>query len=112
MLVMKNEISRKEFLNKLPLLGIALVGGGVFLHSCSKSKTDEDPCGDLSKLTEAEKQTRKDFQYIAKSQFPDKLCSNCQLWIAPEQGKTCGGCEIMEGPINPNGYCTAWVKVE
>jgi hypothetical protein len=109
---MKVKITRKEFLKRLPLLGAAFIGGGYILNSCSGSKTDEDPCADLSKLTEEEKQTRKDFQYIAKSQFPDKLCSNCELWLTPEAGKTCGGCEIMEGPINPNGYCTAWVKME
>jgi hypothetical protein len=108
---MKDDITRKEFLKKLPVIGLAFLGGGLALQSCSKSKTDEDPCADLSKLTEDEKQTRKDFQYIAKSQFPDKLCSNCELWLAPETCKTCGGCEIMEGPINPNGYCTAWVKM-
>ena len=107
---MKNNINRKEFLKKLPLLGIVLFGSGLFFHSCKKSETKEDPCADLSKLTPEEKQTRKDFQYAAKSKFPDKLCTNCELWLAPEQGQTCGGCEIMEGPIHPNGYCTAWVK--
>ncbi len=107
---MNDKMNRKDFLKKLPLLGIAFVGGGLFLQSCGQSKTDEDPCSDLSKLTEEEKQTRKDFEYVAKSPFPDKLCSNCELWIAPGEGKTCGGCEIMQGPINPNGYCTAWAK--
>ena len=108
---MKNIITRKAFLKQLPALGTAIIGGGLFLQSCSKSKTDEDPCADLSKLTAEEKQTRTDFQYIAKTKFPDKLCSNCELWLAPGEGKTCGGCDIMQGPINPNGYCTAWVKI-
>jgi len=107
---MSEKMNRKEFLKKLPLIGIAFVGGGLLLQSCGQSKTDEDPCSDLSKLTEEEKQTRKDFEYVAKSPFPDKLCSNCELWIAPGEGKVCGGCEIMQGPINPNGYCTAWAK--
>jgi hypothetical protein len=107
---MKNKISRKDFLKRLPYIGIALFSGGLVIQSCSKSETDEDPCSDLSKLTEDEKQTRKDFEYLAKSPFPDKLCSNCELWVAPEAGKTCGGCEIMEGPINPNGHCTGWAK--
>jgi hypothetical protein len=108
---MKNEISRKEFLEKLPLLGIAFAGGWLLLHSCSKSETDEDPCADLSKLTAEEKQTREDFEYVSKSPFPDKLCDNCELWLNPEEGKFCGGCEIMEGPIHPKGYCNAWVEV-
>ena len=107
---MKNKITRKEFLKQLPTFGMAIVGTGLFLQSCSKSKTDDDPCADLSKLTADEKQTRKDFEYVSKSQFPDKLCDNCQLWLGAEEGKICGGCEIMEGPIHPKGYCNAWVK--
>ena len=103
-------MNRKDFLKKLPLLCVAFAGSGLLLKSCGQSTTDEDPCSDLSKLSADEKQTRNDFRYISKSQFPDQLCSNCELWIAPEEGKTCGGCEIMEGPINPNGYCSAWVK--
>jgi hypothetical protein len=108
---MKSKITRKEFLKQLPMLGVAVVGGGLFLQGCSKSKTDEDPCADLSKLTPEEKQTRKDFQYVAKSPFPDKLCDNCELWIAPGEGIICGGCDIMDGPIHPKGHCSAWVEV-
>lgn len=109
---MKNKINRKEFLKKLPLLGLTIVGGGFILQNCAKSKTDEDPCADLSKLSEEEKQTRKDFEYVSKSQFPDKLCDNCELWVAPEEGTICGGCEIMEGPIHPKGYCNVWAKID
>ena len=108
---MKNKINRKEFLKQLPILGIALFGSGLFLQSCSKSKTEEDPCSDLSKLTEDEKETRKDFEYVSKSPYPEKLCDNCELWLAPEEGNFCGGCEIMEGPIHPKGYCNAWVEI-
>ena len=108
---MKNKMNRKEFLKRLPAIGAAFVGGGIFIQSCRESETSEDPCADLSKLSAEEKQTRKDFQYVAKSQFPDKLCDNCELWVKPENGTICGGCEIMEGPIHPKGYCNAWVKV-
>lgn len=105
---MKNNITRKDFLKKLPLVGVAIFSGGALLQSCSKSK-EEDPCADLSKLTEEEKQTRKEFEYVAKSPYPEKLCDNCEFWLNPAEGEFCGGCEIMEGPINPKGYCTAWV---
>jgi hypothetical protein len=108
---MKNKITRGEFLKQLPILGAVLIGSGLFLQSCSKSKTDEDPCADLSKLTAEEKQTRDDFEYVSKSPNPDQLCDNCELWIAPAEGEICGGCDIMAGPIHPKGYCTAWVKI-
>jgi hypothetical protein len=108
---MKKEISRKDFLKKLPLLGIAVFSGGILLQKCSNSKTDEDLCSDVSKLTQDEIQTRQEFGYVAKSPYPEKLCDNCELWIKPEEGKFCGGCEIMEGPIHPKGYCTAWAAM-
>jgi hypothetical protein len=108
---MKNKITRKEFIKQLPVLGMVLVGSGLFLQSCSKSKTDEDPCSDLSKLTESEKESRKGYEYVSKSPFPDKLCDNCEFWLAPEKDQLCGGCEIMEGPIHPKGYCNGWAII-
>jgi len=107
---MDNKMNRKEFLKQLPILGIALCSGGLLLQGCSKSQTEEDPCADVSTLTAEEKQTRKDFEYVSKSPFPDKLCENCELWVAPKEGNFCGACEIMEGPIHPKGYCNSWVK--
>ena len=92
---MKNDMTRKEFLEKLPLVSVAFFGSWMLFQNCSKSTTDEDPCSDLSGLTEEEKQTRNQYEYVAKSPLPNQLCSNCALWIAPETGKTCGGCEIM-----------------
>lgn len=108
---MKNKINRKEFLKQLPIIGIALFGSGLFFQSCKKSETKEDPCSDLSKLTADEKETRNDFEYVPKSPFPEKLCNNCDLWLEPQEGTLCGGCEIMEGPIHPEGYCNVWVEI-
>jgi hypothetical protein len=34
----------------------------------------------------------------------EKQCSNCAQFIPP------GACKVVEGTINPQGYCLAWVK--
>jgi hypothetical protein len=34
----------------------------------------------------------------------DKQCSNCLQFVPP------ASCKVVEGTINPNGYCLAWVK--
>jgi hypothetical protein len=117
---MKN-LNRREFIlkNLAPVAGMAILGG--LLSGCKKSDqkettektvTDEDPCNDLSQLTEEEKAIREELEYVAKSPFPEKVCDNCAVWIKPEEGKLCGGCEIMAGPVNPKGHCASWVETE
>jgi hypothetical protein len=34
----------------------------------------------------------------------DQRCSNCLQFVAPSS------CKVVDGTINPNGYCIAWVK--
>lgn len=34
----------------------------------------------------------------------NKKCSDCLQFVAPDS------CKVVEGTINPNGYCLAWVK--
>ncbi len=34
----------------------------------------------------------------------DKKCANCTNFIAPN------ACKLVDGNINPNGWCTLWVK--
>jgi hypothetical protein len=70
----------------------------------------EAGCNDLSGLTEADIQMRQTLQYVDESPEPEKLCSNCQLFIAPEGDAACGGCQVIKGPIAPGGYCTSWAQ--
>ena len=119
---MKNEITRKEFLKQISLMGTTALAAGLILSACGSSekkaegeaetKAPEDPCSDLSGLTEDEKAVRDEFEYVAETPIPEERCDNCALWIEPEPGSECGGCQIMAGPIHPGGYCTAWVAME
>ena len=34
----------------------------------------------------------------------EQRCSNCLQFVAP------ASCKVVDGTINPNGYCIAWVK--
>lgn len=118
-----DKVTRKDFLKQLSLLGVVTAGAGSLLSACggsqeeqppagkdtsTASKQTEDPCSDLSGLTDQEKQTRKQFQYVAESPNPEKLCSNCSLYTQPEGESPCGGCTLIKGAIHPDGYCTAW----
>ncbi|RJQ22614.1 MAG: hypothetical protein C4560_02175 [Nitrospiraceae bacterium] len=116
----ENRLSRRTFLG-LTLLGCLSLGGVSFLASCQKKPDAEkqgaegmakggpaagDPCADISGLTEQEKQTRVANSYVGKSTIEGKQCSNCNLFSS---GTPCGTCSLVRGPINPDGYCNAWV---
>ncbi len=116
----KHTASRRAFLEKLAALGLASLGGSVFLAGCAgKEEQSATPpaetavtCNDVSGLSPEVRQQREQLiqtlQYVEQSPYPDKVCSNCAFWKAPPEGQTCGGCQLIPGPINPNGYCTSW----
>ncbi len=126
---MKKGLTRKEFLQQLGILGAASAGAVTFLSSCGgnnkqpaegsnnqqtpksvDNKANQgDPCTDVSNLSEADLQNRKNLEYVGSSPYPDKRCDNCNFYIAPTGSEPCGTCQVVKGPINPKGHCTAWV---
>jgi hypothetical protein len=114
-------MNRKEFLQYCLSLGITVAGSQMFFQGCNQKSENEassdpvqatDPCEDLSMLSEEQLEVRKNFEYVNKTPYPEKRCDNCSLWIAPEEGEKCGGCQIMDGPIKAEAYCNAWVPAE
>lgn len=121
-----DKLTRRQFV-QTAAAGAGFLTLGALLAGCDKGGGDaaggaaggeapkgEAPsaaldCTDVSGLSEADKKTRDAFKYVEKSPDPKKLCSNCQLYLQPEGGSGCGGCTIVKGPINPDGYCASWV---
>ncbi len=118
---MKNEsIDRKDFFKKVSLFGISAIGASTLLKACGGSdeapaptvEAEEiDPCADLTGLSESDIAMRESLQYVAETPNPEERCDNCQLWIEPEAGSPCGGCQIMAGPFHPGGWCISWVPM-
>ncbi|MEX0822255.1 MAG: high-potential iron-sulfur protein [Rhodothermales bacterium] len=119
--------SRRSFLQKLTALGTAGVITPVVLSACggggdeaasgdaaTGGETSEAgfSCMDTSGLTDAQIQQRESTNYVDESPNPDQLCSNCQLYTQPEAGAQCGGCQVVPGPIHPDGYCDLWVAAQ
>jgi hypothetical protein len=121
------ELSRRNFLMRSAVLGSAALGSGALLAACGGGAEEAAPvmeeapadeamageeaavsCNDLTGLTDAEIEMRNTLQYVDVSEFPDKVCDNCQLYIVPEEGAVCGGCQIIKGPVAPKGYCASW----
>jgi hypothetical protein len=123
--MVKEIISRKEFLQRCVLTGLAVVGGGSLVSACgggeekgesggtshetaTQTTGSDDPCVDYSELSETDLQMRKSLKYAEKSTETSKNCENCKFYTAPEAGSQCGGCTLFKGPVHPGGYCSSW----
>lgn len=111
------KIDRKKFLKSAAALSFTGLGAITFLSGCGKKKEESGetkeasgPCSDLSGLTDSEKETRDLYRYVTHSPHEDKKCHLCNYFTPPAAGAQCGTCQIVKGPINPDGYCTSWVK--
>ena len=126
---MKDKMTRVEFLQSLALIGFGVVSSGALISSCGgggeeestqtasrpkqrrpkESTSPADPCADVGGLTDTELTMRNEtLKYVAESPEPGKRCDNCKFWEPAANGASCGGCQLIKGPINPKGYCTSW----
>lgn len=110
-----SNFSRRDFIVRGTLLGGFVAAGSSFLAACNKDKGGGDAaapaalsCNDTSKLDDAAKGMRTTLGYVDKSVQAGKNCGNCKLYKAAMPGQ-CGGCTLLQGPINPEGYCNSWV---
>ena len=96
-----------ESLNRrraLMTMGVTLLAPAALLR-CKKPLV----CTDTSGLTAEEAAVRTTLAYVDKSPDPSKPCSGCALYKPAGEGQ-CGGCQVMKGPIHPEGTCKSWVK--
>jgi hypothetical protein len=109
-----DRISRKDFLVKGLVTGAAVVGAGAILAACKKEEKKAEAsaasCNDVTGLSPDDIQQRTNLQYVDQTPDPSKRCDGCALYVAPAAGATCGGCNLIKGPISPAGYCTSWVQ--
>jgi hypothetical protein len=101
----ETKLSRRTTLRVLGMVPLMSAG----LAACG-GKTEPDSCNDVSALSDAEKKARNALQYTDKSPHADKHCKDCNLYLPAADASQCGGCQVVKGPIHPNGYCTAFVK--
>ena len=82
-------------------------GGG---KAGGSDKGGELSCTDTSGLSDQEKKTRESLNYVDHTEKEGKRCDNCRLYEPPENEGECAGCQVVPGPIHPDGYCTSWQK--
>ncbi len=116
----RKKSSRRAFLQRMSFAAAA----GSLVASCRSETADETgaaavnlppgeeadfSCADVSNLTEEQIETRESLQYVDDSPHDDMRCNNCELFEPPGADEPCGRCQVVPGPIHPQGYCTAWV---
>ncbi len=109
---MANErfISRRDALKHTAILTMVGVGSGFAVACSKKSESAALSCNDTSALAPADLEMRAvTMAYVEKTADPAKQCDNCQQYKAPPAPGQCGGCTILKGPINPAGFCKAWI---
>ena len=114
------DYSRRKFINKILGTGSVFLGGALFLSRCGtnessggseankKQSTSEDPCNDLSGISDEELKKRQSLGYVTKSPAPESYCGNCSLYIPPKEETGCGGCLLFKGPVHAEGHCVQW----
>lgn len=116
--------SRRDFLKRLSAAGVIGLGASSVLSACGGGESSSETaapaeapeaaagCMDTSGLTEQEVAMRTQLQYVDSSPDPAKLCDNCALFLTPQEGSACGGCNLLKGPIAPKGYCISWAPAQ
>lgn len=108
-----NTITRRQYIKSTVAIGGSVVGLGWLLQGCgSKDAAKEEgklSCTSTEGLSQAEVTMRTTLKYVDHSPDPNKTCSKCNLYVNAAKPNTCGGCQVVKGPIHPDGYCTSWV---
>ena len=107
-------------MNKCLYTGSLFFLGALILNSCNtnepgrkeegrKQGTSDDPCNDLSDVSDEEIRKRQSLGYATKSTISENYCGNCGLYIPPITENDCGGCLLFKGPVYKEGHCAQWV---
>ena len=64
-------------------------------------------CTDTSGMEPAAVTAREAQAYTDSSSNAEQNCANCNFYTAGA-ANACGSCAVVQGPINPEGYCNLW----
>jgi hypothetical protein len=103
----EGKIGRREAAKRaLMVLGAAAIAPSA-LAACGGEEEGGLTCTDTSGLSAAEVTTRTSQAYTDHSTHADQKCNNCRFYTAG-QGNACGTCQVIRGPIHPDGHCNLW----
>jgi hypothetical protein len=116
--------TRRRFVVRALKLGAVAALGAPLLARCGMDLgEDDDPraqaeqydadlrCTDTTGLLEAELKVRVENNYVQISPHEEHYCFNCLNFEEPAEPGTCGACDVVPGPIQPLGWCEAWLEI-
>ena len=91
----------------LTVLGAAALGSTGLVACGGDEETGELTCTSTSGLGAAGVATRESQSYTDTASNPEEDCEGCRFYDAGQEGR-CGTCQVVQGPIHPNGTCNLW----
>lgn len=103
---MSESIDRRTMLRHLVVLS-ASVATPAWLLGCKGSKPS---CTDVTGLSPDDVNVRNvTAAYVDQTPDATKKCSGCVQYLPAAAANACGGCKVVKGPINPEGWCKLYV---
>lgn len=94
---------RRQFLRYIAVAPLALLAVGARKASAQAVQAGSATCASDDEAM------KESLHYLTVSPYgAERNCSNCKLWTAPTAGAPCGGCTLIDGAIDPHGYCDSW----
>lgn len=115
------KISRRSMMKRSLVVVGAAASSSTLLAACSESggesggaATPAEPaapaglnCTDTTGVDPAAVQMRTTLHYAETSADAARKCVDCALYTVAAAG-ACGGCAVIQGPINPDGTCDSF----
>jgi len=105
----ESKIGRRQATRRaLTVLGAAIVAPSA-LVACGGEEDGGGAltCTDTAGLEAAALATRESQAYSDSSTNAEQTCSACRFYTAGQAGQ-CGSCQVVQGPIHPDGTCNLW----
>jgi hypothetical protein len=97
--------SRRLFIQRC--FSALLLSAGISCASEDKKESQANPC-DYSTLSEEDVKKRRSLGFVEKAPTENKHCGNCNLYFPAKNSDECGRCQLFNGPVTADAYCTYW----
>ena len=103
---MSGKIGRREAARRaLTVLGAAAIAPSALMACGGEEGEGGLTCTDTSGLTPAQVSVRTTQAYVDSTPNEGQDCAGCRFYQAANSADACGTCQVVQGPIHPNGYC-------
>jgi hypothetical protein len=96
-------LGRRDLLRRAPLALAAIA-----CSTCGCSRPPPFSCTDVSGLSPDDAAARTALGYVEPATNLTRACSSCQQYLGPPDGRGCGSCKVLKGPVHPAGTCKAF----